>query len=192
GIISFAAEDEKLGISADVALQWTGAYTETLRTFANTITTTEGGAHEDRSPRGARIRPQTVVPRWQCHRYPGLCFSSRCVIADVAKLFHVCRNTLRYRSERFAILSSFPAGCRSSRAHLDASRRRILRRPSAVRSSTRSSLNGFALCRGLTICVQTWDLKPLALASASDEPGILSTSIGAEAFKEDIWLTRTR
>ena len=47
GIISFAAEDEKLGISADVALQWTGAYTETLRTFANTITTTEGGAHEE-------------------------------------------------------------------------------------------------------------------------------------------------
>ena len=123
---------------------------------------------------------------------PRFCFSSRCVIADAAKLFHVRRNTVRYRSERFAMLSSFPAGCRSSRAHLDASRRRILRRPSAVRSSTRSSLNGFALRRGLAICVQTWDLKPLALAAASDEPGILSTSIGAEAFKENIWLTRTR
>lgn len=46
-IINFAAEDEKLGISADVALQWTSAYSETLRTFANTITTTEGGAHEE-------------------------------------------------------------------------------------------------------------------------------------------------
>ncbi len=65
-----AGKGQVIGISADVALQWTGSYTETLRTFANTITTTEGGAHEDRSPRGARIRPQAVVPRWQCHRDP--------------------------------------------------------------------------------------------------------------------------
>lgn len=38
---------------------------------------------------------------------PRRCFSSRCVIADAAKLFHVRRNTVRYRSERFAMLSSF-------------------------------------------------------------------------------------
>ncbi len=46
-IVSFAAEDVKLGISADVALQWTAGYSETLRTFANTISTTVGGTHEE-------------------------------------------------------------------------------------------------------------------------------------------------
>lgn len=46
-IIDFAAEDVKIGISAEVALQWTTSYSETVRTFANTITTTEGGTHEE-------------------------------------------------------------------------------------------------------------------------------------------------
>ena len=46
-IVSFAAEDMKLGISADVAMQWTAGYSETLRTFANTISTTVGGTHEE-------------------------------------------------------------------------------------------------------------------------------------------------
>lgn len=46
-IIDFAAEDVNLGISAEVALQWTTSYAETVRTFANTITTTEGGTHEE-------------------------------------------------------------------------------------------------------------------------------------------------
>lgn len=46
-IVSFAAEDVKLGISADVAMQWTAGYSETLRTFANTISTTVGGTHEE-------------------------------------------------------------------------------------------------------------------------------------------------
>ncbi len=46
-IVNFAAEDVKLGISVDLAIQWTRGYQETLRTFANTITTTEGGAHEE-------------------------------------------------------------------------------------------------------------------------------------------------
>ncbi len=46
-IISFASEDEELGISVDISMQWTTAYNETMRTFANTITTTEGGTHEE-------------------------------------------------------------------------------------------------------------------------------------------------
>lgn len=46
-IIDYAAEDVKIGISAEVALQWTTSYSETVRTFANTITTTEGGTHEE-------------------------------------------------------------------------------------------------------------------------------------------------
>jgi DNA gyrase subunit B len=46
-IVDFAAEDVKIGISAEVALQWTTSYSETVRTFANTITTTEGGTHEE-------------------------------------------------------------------------------------------------------------------------------------------------
>ncbi|AKV55760.1 DNA gyrase subunit B [Bifidobacterium actinocoloniiforme DSM 22766] len=46
-IIDFEAEDLTLGISAEVAMQWTGAYSESVHTFANTISTTEGGAHEE-------------------------------------------------------------------------------------------------------------------------------------------------
>lgn len=46
-VISFASEDESLGISVDISMQWTESYVETMRTFANTITTTEGGTHEE-------------------------------------------------------------------------------------------------------------------------------------------------
>ena len=46
-VISFEAEDLKLGISAELAMQWTTAYSEAVHTFANTISTTEGGTHED-------------------------------------------------------------------------------------------------------------------------------------------------
>lgn len=46
-IIDFEAEDLQLGISAEIAMQWTGAYSESVHTFANTISTTEGGAHEE-------------------------------------------------------------------------------------------------------------------------------------------------
>ena len=45
-VISFEAEDLKLGISAELAMQWTTAYSEAVHTFANTISTTEGGTHE--------------------------------------------------------------------------------------------------------------------------------------------------
>ena len=46
-VVSFAAEDIKLGISGDIAIMWTAGYSETLRTFANTISTTVGGTHEE-------------------------------------------------------------------------------------------------------------------------------------------------
>lgn len=45
--IYFEAEDEDKKISLEVAMQWTGAYSESLHTFANTINTTEGGTHEE-------------------------------------------------------------------------------------------------------------------------------------------------
>lgn len=46
-VIYFSAEDDKRGISADVALQWNVSYTESVYTFANTINTIEGGTHEE-------------------------------------------------------------------------------------------------------------------------------------------------
>lgn len=46
-VIWFEAEDRERGISAEVALQWSSVYTESIYTFANTIGTTEGGTHEE-------------------------------------------------------------------------------------------------------------------------------------------------
>ncbi|OZG54743.1 DNA topoisomerase IV subunit B [Alloscardovia macacae] len=46
-VIDFASEDLSLGISAEIAMQWTRAYSESIHSFANTITTTEGGTHEE-------------------------------------------------------------------------------------------------------------------------------------------------
>lgn len=46
-VIWFEAEDVERGISAEVALQWSSVYTESVYTFANTIGTTEGGTHEE-------------------------------------------------------------------------------------------------------------------------------------------------
>jgi DNA gyrase subunit B len=39
--------EEAPGISAEVAMQWTGSYSESVHTFANTINTAEGGTHEE-------------------------------------------------------------------------------------------------------------------------------------------------
>jgi DNA gyrase subunit B len=39
--------DEAPGISAEIAMQWTGSYAESVHTFANTINTAEGGTHEE-------------------------------------------------------------------------------------------------------------------------------------------------
>ncbi|MEY4347977.1 MAG: putative gyrase subunit [Actinomycetota bacterium] len=46
-VISFGAEDDERGISAEIALQWNETYTESVYTFANTINTIEGGTHEE-------------------------------------------------------------------------------------------------------------------------------------------------
>ncbi len=39
--------DEAPGISAEIAMQWTGSFSESVHTFANTINTGEGGTHEE-------------------------------------------------------------------------------------------------------------------------------------------------
>jgi DNA gyrase subunit B len=46
-IIDFESEDTERRISVEIALQWTNAYSESVHTYANTISTTEGGTHEE-------------------------------------------------------------------------------------------------------------------------------------------------
>ena len=46
-VIEFESEDKDKGISAEIAMQWNGQYTESVYTFANTINTHEGGTHEE-------------------------------------------------------------------------------------------------------------------------------------------------
>ncbi|AEI10540.1 MULTISPECIES: DNA topoisomerase (ATP-hydrolyzing) subunit B [Cellulomonas] len=46
-VIDFEAEDTERRISVEVAMQWTTAYSESVHTYANTISTTEGGTHEE-------------------------------------------------------------------------------------------------------------------------------------------------
>ena len=48
------------GISVEIAMQWTGAYTESVHTFANTINTAEGGTHEE----GFRAALTAIVNRY--------------------------------------------------------------------------------------------------------------------------------
>src|ERR1700758_3600158 len=57
-IIDFDEEAE--GISVEIAMQWTGAYTESVHTFANTINTAEGGTHEE----GFRAALTTIVNKY--------------------------------------------------------------------------------------------------------------------------------
>jgi DNA gyrase subunit B len=52
--------EEATGISAEVAMQWTGAFSESVHTFANTINTAEGGTHEE----GFRAALTTIVNRY--------------------------------------------------------------------------------------------------------------------------------
>ena len=46
-VIAFEAEDTTRGIAAEVAMQWTLTYSESVHTYANTINTHEGGTHEE-------------------------------------------------------------------------------------------------------------------------------------------------
>jgi DNA gyrase subunit B len=57
-IIAFS--DEEPGMSLEIAMQWNGAYTESVHTFANTINTAEGGTHEE----GFRAALTTVVNKY--------------------------------------------------------------------------------------------------------------------------------
>lgn len=59
-VIWFEAEDTDRGISAEVAMQWSNVYTESVYTFANTIGTTEGGTHEE----GFRTALTTLVNKF--------------------------------------------------------------------------------------------------------------------------------
>ncbi|MDQ6650078.1 MAG: DNA topoisomerase (ATP-hydrolyzing) subunit B [Actinomycetota bacterium] len=53
-------ESEGQGISAEIAMQWSGAYSESVYTFANTINTHEGGTHEE----GFRSALTAVINRY--------------------------------------------------------------------------------------------------------------------------------
>jgi DNA gyrase subunit B len=52
--------DEEPGISAEVAMQWSGSYSESVHTFANTINTAEGGTHEE----GFRAALTSIINRY--------------------------------------------------------------------------------------------------------------------------------
>ena len=53
-------EEEADGISVEIAMQWSAAYTPSVYTFANTINTAEGGTHEE----GFRAALTTIVNRY--------------------------------------------------------------------------------------------------------------------------------
>nr|WP_230322751.1 DNA topoisomerase (ATP-hydrolyzing) subunit B [Cellulomonas hominis] len=59
-VIDFEAEDVERKISVEVAMQWTSAYSESVHTYANTISTTEGGTHEE----GFRAAMTSLVNRY--------------------------------------------------------------------------------------------------------------------------------
>lgn len=57
-VIDFGEDAD--GISVEIAMQWSAAYTESVHTFANTINTAEGGTHEE----GFRAALTTIVNRY--------------------------------------------------------------------------------------------------------------------------------
>ena len=59
-VIDIEAEDTERRISVEIAMQWTTAYSESVHTFANTISTTEGGTHEE----GFRAAMTSLVNRY--------------------------------------------------------------------------------------------------------------------------------
>jgi len=59
-VIAFESEDTEKKISLEVAMQWTGGYSESVHTYANTINTHEGGTHEE----GFRAALTTLVNRY--------------------------------------------------------------------------------------------------------------------------------
>lgn len=59
-VINFESEDTERRISVEIALQWTSAYSESVHTYANTISTTEGGTHEE----GFRAAMTSLINRY--------------------------------------------------------------------------------------------------------------------------------
>jgi DNA gyrase subunit B len=59
-IIDVEAEDSEKRISVEIAMQWTDAYSESVHTYANTISTTEGGTHEE----GFRAAMTSLINRY--------------------------------------------------------------------------------------------------------------------------------
>ena len=59
-IIYFEAEDTVRHMALEVAMQWTGSYKESVRSYANTINTHEGGTHEE----GFRAALTSLVNRY--------------------------------------------------------------------------------------------------------------------------------
>ena len=59
-IISFVADENKHKMSLEVAMQWNAGFSESVYTFANTIHTHEGGAHEE----GFRTALTSVVNKF--------------------------------------------------------------------------------------------------------------------------------
>jgi DNA gyrase subunit B len=52
--------EEAAGISAEIAMQWSGSFSESVYTFANTINTAEGGTHEE----GFRAALTSIINRY--------------------------------------------------------------------------------------------------------------------------------
>ena len=59
-VIELATEDDAKGLQAEIAMQWSSGFTESVHTFANTINTTEGGTHEE----GYRAALTTLVNKF--------------------------------------------------------------------------------------------------------------------------------
>jgi DNA gyrase subunit B len=57
-VIEFGEDGD--GISAEIAMQWNGSYSESVHTFANTINTAEGGTHEE----GFRSALTSIINRY--------------------------------------------------------------------------------------------------------------------------------
>jgi DNA gyrase subunit B len=57
-VIAFG--DEVKGMSIEIAMQWNASYSESVHTFANTISTAEGGTHEE----GFRAALTSIVNRY--------------------------------------------------------------------------------------------------------------------------------
>jgi DNA gyrase subunit B len=52
--------EDATGISVEIAMQWSGSYSESVHTFANTINTAEGGTHEE----GFRAALTSIINRY--------------------------------------------------------------------------------------------------------------------------------